>query len=515
VSLLSYTKKANGGHAALIKILFNFNWRAYPAETIRAYAMLLTNLVCANGAFLERVIGSLVETFLYVPKKEDKTGLVKKSKKETEVDEIVRMELEPSYQFDSDDFCREAIHATIKRICSMIPAAATCLLPILEEKYPFFKQCPESHFLFLKNMLRISTYVPSLRDRIVRLAVSKIAEIDVMVTQGMWERHLPQPQDESKMDCDSESDSKSGDEDFSQTEEVIRVEGCMKIVIEYLQVVAKELEGREDFQSQEVMHALFGSLLRAFETVIIRTKGSRAVQFILLFFCQYDHLYYETVLKRLVERILEPTESVVVRKSCVDYIASFLVSASYVRHATLLHLWKLLLAWVHEYVQLFEEQISSMGFVGLVADYLDPSQHQVFYSICNAVLYLFVARFDQLHVLLEHLETEETVMTSDEKLEMMFGRMFSHSLLAVQYCKPFLVIPFVKLCADYGWSVEGADRFAEENEEAVAEQFKGFLHFKMPFGRFPLRNSTSFFENICRGLNAEEPEFEEEKEKWH
>eukprot|EP00475_Leptophrys_vorax_P028900 TRINITY_DN42095_c0_g1_i1.p1 TRINITY_DN42095_c0_g1~~TRINITY_DN42095_c0_g1_i1.p1 ORF type:complete len:619 (-),score=149.49 TRINITY_DN42095_c0_g1_i1:380-2191(-) len=545
VSLISTSKSSE--HSEFITLLFQFKWRRHPFETVRAFCNVLTNLVSANGAFLVKGIEWLVSTFS-LSEYLDQSGqwcFGLPVKQKSQIAKLLEKEVEPSFQFDTSDKCREVIHATIAGICEMIPAAATCLFPVLQDNFPFCKTSAECHNGYLRNMMRVATYVPSLRDRIIRFVVSKIADMDCLVSRFEWDSHLVQERsefdDDGKMEMDDSKMIESRDDEdgnLKKLEGMMKIaleflhtvhselegrededgnlkklEGMMKIALEFLHTVHSELEGREDEESREIMHGVFGSLLRAFETTILRTKGSRAVQFLVLYFCQFDHLYYETVLKRLVERILEPTESVVVRQSCSRYIASFLTGASYVRHATLAHLWKLLLAWIHEYVQLYEDQLCFMGVLGR-SDYLDPSQHQVFYSVCDSVLYMFVCRFDQLqHVVELYQENDESVLTLDEKLTHMFGKLFSPSLLAGQYCKQCLVVSFLKLCSDLGWKIE--ESFLQSQDpEKISANFRDLVLYKMPFGYYYLASTASMFEGIFSS-SIEAPRYDEEKSESH
>lgn len=377
----------------------------------------------------------------------------------------------------------EPVHCTLETLCKVHPAATGVLVQVLQERFPYWKANTETHTVFLGNALRVTQYLPAVRDRVIKLAVAKVMAIDV---QG--------------------------------EEEMNKVDMMVDKVLQYLHQV-------------QDMHAVFGSLVEAFEAFVLKTRGTQAVQFILLYYCSLNHLYYEIILKRLCERLFEPTESYFLRESCVFYIASFLSSAKYIRRTTVVHYWQLLRKWVHGYIDMFEQYVNDFRETTSKVDInelLSPDQHRVFYSVCNCLMHMFTHKFDSLEVILDpetfdsemndyeddDEQCEDVAVTAEEKLVQLFEPLFASSLLVFQYCKSSVSLAFLNQCVELGLDYDivhsTINRLKNEHKQ---DSESSLLH--LPFDSCSLNVSFGFIQdiyekNLLKGAGASAIQNEED-----
>jgi RNA polymerase I-specific transcription initiation factor RRN3 len=135
-------------HRQLFTAVLAYEW-VKDQQAIDAYTGFLLSLVCTTCDFLAPCLGVLVRKLLMYYDQE----LVEK--------------------------IHDGVHALFAKMARIIPSMPTHLFPILVRHFPHRRKGPQEHLVYLKNLLRISEYLPQLRDRLIELIAQKMILIDV------------------------------------------------------------------------------------------------------------------------------------------------------------------------------------------------------------------------------------------------------------------------------------------------------------------------------------------------
>eukprot|EP00126_Sphaerothecum_destruens_P010219 Sdes_comp20692_c0_seq2m16260 len=100
----------------------------------------------------------------------------------------------------SPEISFQRIHIILAELIILIPAATSCLLPVLFEFFPYKRHSAEAHQNYIRNLLTVTCYVPALKCQIFELIIDKIIQIDVEIVL------FPEEEDEEDEDL-LESDS--------------------------------------------------------------------------------------------------------------------------------------------------------------------------------------------------------------------------------------------------------------------------------------------------------------------
>ncbi|XP_015762344.1 PREDICTED: RNA polymerase I-specific transcription initiation factor RRN3-like [Acropora digitifera] len=126
--------------------------------------------------------------------------------------------------------------------------------------------------------------------------------------------------------------------------------------------------------------------LKVFENVILPTHASCHVQFVMFVLCSFDQIFANSLLDVCCEKIEKPNTPAILRQGCAAYIASFIARAKYIPISTVQTCMDLICHWIHCYID--EHDASSLG--------PDANKYGPFYSVCQALFYIFVFRHKQL-----------------------------------------------------------------------------------------------------------------------
>lgn len=493
----------------LLQAIFAFDFEA-PSTTIKDYCALLVNLSTARGQLLVPCIRKLVKAFLPNPNRVSEAP-------------------SPRAHVASLEDLQDRVHRTLERLLKLSPIAASSLFPLLVEHYPHMRLDVYVQQVYVKSLLRVVEYAPALRDRVITVIVERLIYMDVQIKIG-------DAAEEAYDDDGSSSDESEGSDDEDKHEEEYKEAGeeestllfafsdsppdhspvplpegglditikedldpnrimadkldtLMCLVFEYLSLVSRAGDPK-------LCNDVFNSLLKVFERSILKTHKSRFTQFLLFFICSVKHTYTEAFLRKLLEITFNINASVSERMSAVSYAASFVARASYLRSATTAYTFEILLQWVHEYIELFNEERNKSGNMG---------EHAVFYGICQAVFYIFCHRQQSLTE--THGEESEAGKRERYKLDVVV----SSQLNPLRYCDATVVAEFAAQAERTGVALcrgimeensrtggSGAPRGANHsNAAAAAVAYKAqagghFTHVEgfFPFDPYNLRYSS-------------------------
>jgi RNA polymerase I-specific transcription initiation factor RRN3 len=409
---VSLLHDANDARAQpLAKALFAFNWfvGAQPEgeACCESYAELLCSLVSANGTYLPLALRALVRPLSAAP---------------------------PDLREEDVAKVHEMLHATLSRLLRLVPAATTSLGAAIRECFPHRRVDALQQKLYVKNLLRISEYAPSLRDRVLTAVMQHLVQLDAEVHYATLKGDLLAAAEAKAAAAatamavgddggDAHSHAHALSHAASRNVEAARkLDAVMSLLLQYLSLL------RHSRQRDHV----FASLLRVFEDCVLRTHRSRVGQFLLFFFCSMHNKYSEAFLRRLVEKAFERDAAVLERANAAACLAGFVSRAAFLRHASVTFVLDMLLQWAHTFIGLFEQEHG-----GPVSDAEARSQAH-FYCVVQAILIIFSRRAARL--------AELARVAPAQLLAMRIDRLVLNALSPLRYCDPRVVARFLRAC---------------------------------------------------------------------
>ena len=73
------------------------------------------------------------------------------------------------------------VHNTLASLITLVPTAIKPLFDQLRHHFPFFGRDIEVHAIYVANLLKVSSYAPVLREKILGLLVDRMVDIDVQI----------------------------------------------------------------------------------------------------------------------------------------------------------------------------------------------------------------------------------------------------------------------------------------------------------------------------------------------
>lgn len=166
-------------HQHLLNLIFSFSYDT-PMYLINSWCSLLVGL-CMNHAYLTPVFTALIGAFT-------NESLLKR------LEEEELLAANPNVEFDGLTSMSEGkeplppiaqihdrVHQAMNQILTEIPLANTELFRVLISHYPHKRIKMTALSVYVKNMLQISEYAKSLRDRILTAIVERLLQIDVEI----------------------------------------------------------------------------------------------------------------------------------------------------------------------------------------------------------------------------------------------------------------------------------------------------------------------------------------------
>lgn len=401
-------------------------WYNKEPEVVELYIDYLTNLISAQTYYLKSSLQELVK-ILWLPSPDGESVY-------------------------------HNTHEALRAVLKLVPTAPSLLMPMLVRGFPFRTKQAEIQEIALRNILHVSSYCPALRDSILQLAIHQMLGIDVEV---------PKVEDE---------DEGSGDEEEGEGETQFHVEldgtngvpshiennGChgndpqssstgavsLSAVYSRKQLMSNEMADKLDVMMTvafSCLHSLchpngvfvleaavnlLQSLLKIFEQVILPTHACCHVQFLLFRVTSYHEAFHSHFLDFLWGKFQDFNTSVVIRQCIAAYMASFVARAKFVPLSTAKLCLTIMLQWIHQYLETCSPDLMRP----------DIRQHGPFYSLCQAVFYIFVFRHKAL------LEMEGGIHFLRQ---LNFERVISSRLNPLKVCLPTVVEMFASLTSHH------------------------------------------------------------------
>ncbi|EFN78860.1 RNA polymerase I-specific transcription initiation factor RRN3, partial [Harpegnathos saltator] len=349
-------------HKIFVQILLEIKWTDKSPDFISAYKSFVEDLVCARVEYARSVFDYLVKLFKPVGEdnREHKT-------KELTLQDTERL---------------NHIHDMLKKILKVVPMSRKCLLYSIESEYPYITHSTYIHEVYVHALLSITHYAPYLKSDIIFIVINGLASLDVNITKNKTKDY----EDLCDM-IDSDSDNlATADNHEDKTEHVQLIEHTLDVCMDiFLEFMHKFCYINNVDLNKENLKILYQDILATFDKVLLRIDRTQYVQYIGFYLCSIKPAL-TALISHLWKKVTSWDEAPVIRQLAVSYISSLVATASYITSETLKVTICRFTNWIHDYI----------GMDETTDNYVDLKLHNVFYSVCQAFFYLFVAKHEEL-----------------------------------------------------------------------------------------------------------------------
>ncbi|KAF7829078.1 RNA polymerase I-specific transcription initiation factor RRN3 [Senna tora] len=466
VALLVTTLKAlseavfhidSGHHEALLSAIFRLSMWHYGTDVMDALRELIISLATSKGEYVDFCLEMLVRQF--VPPLSSQ--------------EMLKQPRGISLKYE----VLSRVHAALKNIADVVPIAPKRLSPIVVQRMPNIF-CKELEIvLYVENMLKLDsgaigeivgvTMLPALVDRMIDL------DVDIG-----WDGSL---QDDAKDIFEMELEDVAEPADDDDKDDSLSKGTLRRISLEGNEVAGKldslmvlTFEHLESCQSSDRLPKVFDVLLESFQKTVINAYKSKFTQFVMFYACALDPegcgLKFAAV---LLDMFISEVTPRITKMSAVAYLASYLSRAKFLSAALVASILQRLVSWCSEYSMLHD-----------VA--LNPQTHKVFYSGCQAIMYVLCFRLRSL------MDVPRLKM---QLLNMPIEPILKHKLSPLTVCLPTVVEEFLRQAkAAHLFTTSESFVFNDVLESDLSRAFGGMDRLDMffPFDPCLLKKSDGY-----------------------
>jgi RNA polymerase I-specific transcription initiation factor RRN3 len=429
--------------------LENFDWASNEKNALE-FLDCIVNLVSFNGCYIPSCFQLLVQGF--IPKQKD-----------------------ADYDLELSDKISHLIHSTLQKIVTLAPLSTPLLGIALEKQFPHKRHSSEVMFAYLKNLLLVSYYAPSIINAVMCTAVDRLIKIDVDIK-------LDDVQEEAD-DLQFEVEIEDAKEPTEAEMTARKLDSMMIVMFEYLDAAFGACSSEEHEHTFPPMNLnqthreqLFDILLQIFDKYILTTYKSKYTQFLLFYVCrlkpQENNSFSAKFMAYLFNIIQQKIYNNTNQLASSAYLGSFLSRASYVPASTLREVVTFMLNWTLSYLKTRPNASP------------DAVVHGLFYSMSQSLYYIFCFHY-------KTLLSEGDV----EILKRGYQRITESKFNPLKFCLPTIVREFVRICLETEW-FDYSD-LLKENEKLVLATKSSFggsnqLEIFFPFDPYLLKHSSKY-----------------------
>ncbi|KAG5889235.1 hypothetical protein JTB14_006371 [Gonioctena quinquepunctata] len=349
-----------------VEALLSIAWTSKSAKVVSEYQSFIVNLLSAHNYHAKTVIDNLVKLFLPATTEPDWPDGVPT---ENDYNKLVN------------------IHSLINLLLGVVPMCKELLMSSITSQFPYYNKPTHLHEYYIHNVLWILEYQPNFRPDVLSLLFSKLIIMDV---------NAPREEIEKFLNCDDEMFTLDDDARSVKTSTTAFTQVNRHVVADTLDVCLDKLfnyfitechDGNSGEVDWERTKKLYLDMIPVFEKIILPTYNTHHVQYIMFLLCCSNNTVTEAFLNFLWKKVCDPNVAPILRQASVNYIASLLARANFIRLSTLKGTLQQLAEWIHSY-------ISNQD--GLECINSDVRVHQVFYSVCQALFYIVAFRHKDL-----------------------------------------------------------------------------------------------------------------------
>ncbi|ROT39785.1 RNA polymerase I-specific transcription initiation factor rrn3 [Sodiomyces alkalinus F11] len=430
----------------LVRNILQVSWLGRDEEFYKVYLQLMAALVSSQGSYLSLVLTMMVEKFPHTRARDWSV---------------------PDWAAVSRAVMRERLHAGLRYLLKVFPAASSLLRTLIVSKFPFADDAPRTHVAYVKNLLRLGEYAEELDLDMIDLILQRLVAIDVQMQVDLEDlddelttsvayalgQSSPSASWEGDEDApdDDEDDNESVDSDESDLDEHEEKVRTVKGHIEKLDAVLDTLFEHYaphfvDPESDDAYYR-YALLVQSFGKNVLPTYKSRHTQFLLFHFGQLSDRLRDTFVGSLMHIFTSQTRPAFVRQAAATYLAGFVARGAHVPAELVRTIFNLLLARMKAYRIKHDAQARGP----------DMKRHQLYYAQVQAALYMFCFRWRDLIVSApEFVDADDPASYLGHELGWMQGlkeELSSHvycRMNPLKICSPAIVEEFATLTHKLG-----------------------------------------------------------------
>ncbi|CAH8391498.1 unnamed protein product [Eruca vesicaria subsp. sativa] len=437
-------------HRRLLAAIFGMSLWNHKPHVMDALVDLLVSLAATSGKYLDSCLNRLVGHF--VP-----PGWVINRLRQQRVIDLKREVL-------------DRVHEALLKISLLVPLAPSRLFPILAQQLPKINKKDQVVVIYVENLLKLENssigQVGSVM--IFMMVMERLRDLDLEID---WDDILQDDSNRGMFDMELEDAMNEGDEDTSSKNIVF--ESLDKLMVtSFHHLETCKLDGRLD--------QVFEKLFESFENFILNTYKSKVSQFLMFYACSLDPENCGVKFgSKLMDIFLSSNKPRPTRQaslsplwmSAVAYLASYLARGKFLPVSYVATMLKRLVDECADYCRTCNDDIR-------------PDAHQLFYSGCQAIMYVLCFRMRSI-LDVPRFRSELIPLES----------ILMHKLNPLMVCLPSVVGEFLRKAKAGGMFVV-SDSFIFDDllESELSRAFGGFerLDTFFPFDPCLLKSSNSF-----------------------
>jgi RNA polymerase I-specific transcription initiation factor RRN3 len=387
------------------------------------------------------------------------------------------------------------IHSTIQSILKEVPIASVSLYGPLMEGFPPVRRSPFSTVIsYFQNLLEVTKYCPTLRDKILELCIDQMISIDIQIRL----EDIPDEDDEEQLVFELEEDCKIKVKDSSKKEEIQmikdlahKLDNIMILFYNYID----EFCNPSNTINENLADEIFILFLRIFDLKILKTIKSKYTQFLIFYLSRLKETYSCQFLGYLLNKMADVNVDSLSRQSCSAYIGSYISRAIFIKLELVKDSLYVMVGWVHDYLENLDKKNM----------FPDVEVHSIFYSVCQSIFYIICFHYTNL------FQNEGKEYWSSLELE----KIITSSLNPLKFCLNTIVNEFSRICSEFGLTI--CEEIIQKNKHLILPTRNiygrsNYLESFFPFDPYLLQNSSIFINKYYRTWNTKDDEEEESKD---
>ncbi|XP_078170624.1 uncharacterized protein LOC144564918 [Carex rostrata] len=397
-------------HDSLLSNVFQMRIWFFGFDTRTALLELIITLAAVPDKYLEGCLHMLVSNF-------------------APPERVLRWLDQPKWVIRKREIHQE-LHTCLQYIFQYVPLAAFKLSHALDKTMPrpFDSKAKMNAYVECMLGLQREEIGDVLSATLLSKVINLLSDLDVNIT---WNDVLQEDQtigifDMELEDLDNhclqfaEDDSKVGapfnNRGFNNNSAFVeKLDGLMVVVCEHLK--SRVESGR--------LLTDYNMFMDIFRTSVLRLHKSKFTQFVMFYACSLDpEIWGIKFAVDLTEIFLSTSEDPISRMSAVSYLASYLSRAKFISSSIVASILTRLVNWCSDYSNPDWERI------------FNPEAHQIYYSACQAVMYILCFRMREL------LDVPTKLPAKSFLFDLPLGSILCNRLDPLMVCLPSIVQEF-------------------------------------------------------------------------
>jgi len=352
----------------LVEQIVNGNWVIRPSKIVRSVEGFIAEIMVVRPGFAGQAMHSMIFRFLS-PNQDLK---------------------KPNEILPAEQKVFSIAHRNLKRIVESFPMIKESCSKTMESAYPYMTKGPHVHYCYLSNLLKSIDYIPQLRTKILQLIIHKLCRIDVNIPREdveLMHEVLQNSTMLTKIKAEGGGHLELNMEcDYSEKENSLAtvLDLCISQLFEYFDA---ELLIPNDSGYMELDN-VFESLCLTFEKEMLTAFSANHVQFLFFYLLSHQSTYASKFLEFLWTKATCTFLPMVVRIQSMANMSGLLARALYIPIKTVKRWLTRMADWANSYVDVNVKN-SHWSTVNIQA-------HFPFYSVCQAIFYVFAFRNKEL-----------------------------------------------------------------------------------------------------------------------